>query len=392
MHLSLKHTLSVGVLVLLGFYVPQKVEAVFLFSEVYPNPNTNETEWIELFNNSDTALSLSGWNLWDQESQPSVIYTFSATDTLPPKGYFSFSTKNVLNNAGDSLSLFNASGVLQDFLTYTSSEKGFSWSRDINSETTELFHTNPSYNLPNLLPTPTPTSTPLPTPSPAPSLPPNTLILSEVMACPQSGENEWAELWNLSDQDIPLSGYELFDSTHSIAILDDLTIRAQDYLVVSLKSVLNNTADAVFLINLAKEIIDSFSYTECTVGKSFIRSDDSWIQTDLPTPEKQNIFPAPIQTPSPKENPQPNTHPLTSNLAQTSPEATLSGSTTKSAFQYPTSLLQPELHWSTGSSQLLQSIFFEPPHLERGAISVIMGGLFLLIPGFIYVKKREEFF
>lgn len=85
--------------------------------------NSND-EWIELYNNTNLAVDLSGWYIED-DGAPS--YTI-ASGTIPPRGYFLIEDDDLaigsvpadaviglsLANAGDSLVLKNAAGVAID--------------------------------------------------------------------------------------------------------------------------------------------------------------------------------------------------------------------------------------------------------------------------------------
>lgn len=80
-------------------------------------PDTG-AEYIALFNNGTTTVSLVGWKLQDKSGK-----TFDLSYYSIPAGkqlrLFSSATKITLNNSGETVSLFNASGLLVDELTQT---------------------------------------------------------------------------------------------------------------------------------------------------------------------------------------------------------------------------------------------------------------------------------
>ncbi len=242
----------------------KQVKAQVIISEVYPNPNNQETEWVELYNPSDKAIDLDGWQLWDQLSKPSNIYTFISGEELASLAYLVVELKSVLNNSGDTVILYDQNQVVQDSLAYTSSTKGLSWAKNSNNLTI-IFETspNPGFDNPVVSPSPLPTTKPTPIP------------------------------------------------------------------------------------------------------------------TQLPPP---NSFPTSSQT-----NPQYQVQP------------TSSGSGLPTNFElpnsnlYPPTVLKPKVKLPEQETRQLQSIYFESPNLEIGAINVIIGATLLLIPGLIYAKKQEFF-
>lgn len=135
------------------------VSAQIVISEVYPNPKSEELEWVELFNQSNQDINLENWQLWDQLSKPSLIHQFT-TEKIIANDYLVVELKSVLNNSGDSVVIYNSQQQIQDSLTYDNSEKGMSWSKNLFNQ--EITITEPSPNKPNLFPTPTllPTSNP----------------------------------------------------------------------------------------------------------------------------------------------------------------------------------------------------------------------------------------
>jgi hypothetical protein len=102
-------------------------------------PESGEAEWIELWNPSDVAVSLSGWTIRDAASNPVLISQEQLTiaggaylvlaSSLPLAERWKSITANVLvvpgfpvlNNSGDEIVLADALGRVIDSLRYTSS-------------------------------------------------------------------------------------------------------------------------------------------------------------------------------------------------------------------------------------------------------------------------------
>ncbi len=83
-------------------------------SEAYPNPNTNEREWIELVNPSSTGEVLDGWSIEDGKGTATML-----AGTILPWGRFVISApKGQLNNDGDVIILKDAQNRVLDGVAY----------------------------------------------------------------------------------------------------------------------------------------------------------------------------------------------------------------------------------------------------------------------------------
>jgi len=123
---------------------PRSAEAVILINEVLADPptvhgdanrdgasNTTQDEFVELVNTAADSVGLANWRLADAVK---VRHVFSSGDAIPSRGFFvvfgggapqGFPHADVassgtlsLNNAGDTLTLRDASGTLIDTFTY----------------------------------------------------------------------------------------------------------------------------------------------------------------------------------------------------------------------------------------------------------------------------------
>jgi len=148
---------------------------------VYPESGN---EWVELFNNNDFEVDLYSWYLDDVAdggSLPRQIF-----GAIPAKSYkqFSLNSTAYFNNGGDDVRLLNASQAEKDKVSFETSIKGKSWSKDKNGKWCQL---DPTPNAPNpdcpseeqnltSAPTPTPTQMPTPTLTPTSKLTPTLKI------------------------------------------------------------------------------------------------------------------------------------------------------------------------------------------------------------------------
>lgn len=223
------------------------------------------------------------------------------------------------------------------------------------------------------------------------------IVISEVYANPKSEELEWIELFNQSNQDINLENWQLWDQLSKPSLIHQFTtekITANNYLIVELKNVLNNSGDSIIIYNDQQQIQDSLTYDRSEKGLSWSRNLlNQEITITEPSPNKPNLFPTPTLlptiTPTLQTTPNVTTHPIPTTIAGSG--LTQDPSPPIKIYSYPPAILQPSIDLPQQSFRALQTIFFEPPQLEQGAISVIIGGLLLLIPGFIYAKKQELF-
>ena len=101
------------------------------------------------------------------------------------------------------------------------------------------------------------------------------VVINELMPNPSSSK-EWIELFNNGDQVASLSGVKLMDQLSSPSIIftfDQQEILPLDFLVIELNvAKLNNSADGVILTDQNNLVIDSTSYVNAPLDKSWARS------------------------------------------------------------------------------------------------------------------------
>lgn len=160
---------------------------------------------------------------------------------------------------------------------------------------------------PTAIPSPVLTSTPIPTPTPvltpdAPQTPAPTPIptsfnkftairINEIYPSPNTGENEWIELYNYSDQTIDIADFKLTDlaGTHIFA---SRTIAANGYVIIEdpdLNITLNNSGDTISLFNPSGELVSVVNYNSIAKGSSVIYFDSELLTTKATTKGYANI-------------------------------------------------------------------------------------------------------
>lgn len=319
---------------------------------------TSSPQTVELYNNGSEAIDLSGWFIDD--SGGSTFYVISDETVLPPNKCLSFEASFGFNTASaDSVRLFNATAAP----TATNAQLIDSFSYDKIIDTTKNHQRIPDgsaiwvtsiplidhFNLtgvpctppPSPTPTPTPTRTPTPTKTPTPqptqvqstvySTPAtyDSIYITEVIPNPESGQNEWVELYNNNNASVILENWRIDDIFEAGASPYPffLFIPAYSYAVIDLPSaMLNNDGDTVRLLDRNGLQKDNLSYdgvkekhsvgrnnlvtgaacftlpsrgapnTHCITASTTI----SALLTPTAYPDKTSVVTAPLNSPEPR--------------------------------------------------------------------------------------------
>ena len=104
-----------------------------IINEFLPNPSgkDEEEEWIEIYNDSDSVVDISGWQL-DDIASGSNPFIFPKNTLIAPKSYIVFSrqiTGIALNNDKDSVRLLLPEGVVFQKIDYEKPPQGKSSAR-----------------------------------------------------------------------------------------------------------------------------------------------------------------------------------------------------------------------------------------------------------------------
>lgn len=102
-------------------------------NELMPSPTGDDSleEWIEITNENNEQINLSGWQIRDTKGVTNT-YTLPLGSIIGAKGFLVLSrtTTNItLNNDSDGLELLKPSGEIAQTINYESSTKGFSYIR-----------------------------------------------------------------------------------------------------------------------------------------------------------------------------------------------------------------------------------------------------------------------
>jgi hypothetical protein len=305
-------------------------------NEVLPDPSGNtdaETEWIELYNPADTAVSTADWRIRRVSESGTERWQTLNDTTLVPGGFAVYSfDSGFLPNSGATLTLFDAQGrAIGATVSYPalSAGQGYAYTTDAASWRDDYPLSPGAPNMPpaaSATPTHTATakqgaaassatSTPTRTPTPGSRNTTATLHINEVMAAPASGENEWIELYNPADTAESTANWRIRrvseSGTERWQTLNDTTLAAGAFAVFSFDSgFLPNSGATLTLFDAGGNVVDeAITYPSLATSQSYSRTSDggaAWCTHYPCSPGAANTSPtptasrqAPITAPSP---------------------------------------------------------------------------------------------
>jgi len=287
-------------LILLFISFPKVIFAGVMINEIYPNPKDAEKEWIEVINTDSEPVNLSGWYFEDKAANIKKIESISSINKDEIKiiegdvnssgdgdGWF-------LNNTDEKIYLKDAGKNIIDEYSYSKTNEGWSFARIPDGKIWyETISVTKGESNGNTIPTPTsvstPTSTPKPTttttptststPTPQPNNDYENISLTEIYPSPESGSNEWVEIYNGNDSEVNLDGWYIQDNAGTYKELNDFTIGGKSYAYFAFGSgYLNNVGDTVTLTNTEKKTKSSLpgAYPDLDSNQSWAKVGDGW--------------------------------------------------------------------------------------------------------------------
>lgn len=248
------------------------VYAEFKFSEVYPAPEKNSYEWVEIYNDSDNPVNTSEYSIFDLTGNNLMIEQL----ILGPYEFAIATSSSVINNSGDTLFLKNNLGEIVHTVTtpkdITSQQSftlcGSDWKiTDMISQKTP----NSTACKESLSPTVIPTTSPKPTEIDTATI--SNIFISEALVFPEKDEYEWVELYNNSDKPIDLTNWYLDDKPQGSSPYKFSTnVDARDFAIIPIPtSIFNNDRDEIRLLSSSATIVDMMVYTSSKQGLSLSR-------------------------------------------------------------------------------------------------------------------------
>lgn len=294
-----------------------------IINEFLSDPNTNEKEWVELYNNSDRQIDLADWWLEEGSEEETKL-----VGTILPRGYFIVQApKGNLNNTGDLIALYDNFGRLRDQTIYGKWGTGNQTDNapvayDAKSigrlDVAQNFNSGKLDFAVTARPTPGTSNVfdqsarevvdiaedSQPTES---YFGPTSVILSELLPNPAGSDNEkeFIELQNTGTQEISLKGWKLKNSAKKVFTLATSTIPVNGFLTVWRKeskiALKNTNGDSMELLDPTGQVIDKVVY-EDTAEENFsfnriFSSSTVWQWSSTATPNQKNVLIAPNYSP-----------------------------------------------------------------------------------------------
>ncbi len=303
-------------------YIPKIIITEFLPD---PEDSDKDNEFIEIYNNDNVEVDLAGWTLEDKigKIKRFIIPEKTVVKAGKYKVFYSDETGIALNNSGDGVVLRDKKeNIISETPASDSANEEQSYALDKNGKWVWTLRPTPGRE--NIIEA---EAQIIPSKETIKAAPDNdniaqessavsqnniagggqeydfsdTIIISEIFPNPLGKDNqeenyEWIELYNTSDEDVNLKGWQIDDilnkGSKPYIIKEDSIIEAGGYKTFSnadTKIMLNNSGDEVNILWPDGEIIDSAKYEKTIEGQSYsLTSGENWIWTAEITPKKEN--------------------------------------------------------------------------------------------------------
>lgn len=268
------------------------------------------SDWIELYNSTDTDMDISGFGISDNLSQP-MKYRFPDGTTIAAKGYLVvFCSGNEgmqngelhapfgLRSYGEDVVIANRAGRIIDSYSFKNQETDVSMARIPDGTGEFQPNSQPSPGYPN-------TGAGYSAFDAANRLPLGGVYISEFGGSTGSVASDWVELHNSTGSAVSLAGYGISNNPKNPAkwVFPDISIEPGEYLLLyatgsadkaqkknlKLNFCISSTGEALFFFDPNGKLIDKLSAGRMKSGQSYGRdgSDNRFYYAE-PTPGAQN--------------------------------------------------------------------------------------------------------
>lgn len=268
------------------------------------------SDWIELYNSTDTDMDISGFGISDNLSQP-MKYRFPDGTTIAAKGYLVvFCSGNEgmqngelhapfgLRSYGEDVVIANKAGRIIDSYSFKNQETDVSMARIPDGAGEFQSNSQPSPGYPN-------TGAGYSAFDAANRLPLGGVYISEFGGSTGSVASDWVELHNSTGSAVSLAGYGLSNNPKNPAkwVFPDISIEPGEYLLLyatgsadkaqkknlKLNFNISSTGETLFFFDPNGKLIDKLSAGRMRSGQSYGRdgSDNRFYYAE-PTPGAQN--------------------------------------------------------------------------------------------------------
>lgn len=219
---------------------------------------TQGTDWVELYNNSNQDVDISGWSAIDSDKRSTAI-VFPAGTVVPARGFFAFATEGGESSEGfglgkkDSITVRDASGNAVDSFAWSEhpkvGDRNTSWARDTDGYGDFRVSLRDTWEAANER---------------------MRVVINEIEA---DGEPDWVELANPTAADVDISGWQVLDNDpkHTPIVFPEGTvIPAGGYYVFDTETTtpdgskgfgLSKKGDAVNLSDANGKPVDSYVFS-----------------------------------------------------------------------------------------------------------------------------------
>jgi hypothetical protein len=184
---------------------PAPVLFMAMMNEVFSRGTAEDPDWIEIFNPADAEMDISGYKIYDSggQSGSKPKKEFPAGTIIPAQGWLVIVVDDEdesgfgLSGNGETVWFENSAGEIIDSIAFPALEENQSYGRypdgDVNWEVLNTVTKGAAND--NSIPPPA-----------------ATLLMNELYSQGIPEEPDWIEIFNVTDTEIDLSGYKIYDS------------------------------------------------------------------------------------------------------------------------------------------------------------------------------------
>lgn len=254
-----------------SFYAENIVGAnKIVINEIESNDPNKGSDWIELYNKSDTPIDISGWVVVDSKGLENLdtqdTHPFEEGSIIEPKGYFTIDTGSMGLGKNETITLYNKDRVKIDEVSYTGHAKDtFGRIPDGEGELVETISTKREKNR----------ASDIEVKDKNKLIPSEKSLFVRINEIESNGsDRDWVEIFNNSDEVIDISGWHIsdFDITdmdhYSIKLPEGTLLNPKSYFVFE-ADIQNDikhfnfglgASDAVFLYDKEGAIVDKHEW------------------------------------------------------------------------------------------------------------------------------------
>lgn len=272
---------------------------LIVMNEIYSRGNVDNPDWIELYNDSDTEVSLTGYRIYDNGglSGTKPKLQFPADAKIPPKGFYVIVVDNGteagfgLSSSGEEVWLENASGNVIDNVVFPAMSPSQSFGR--------LPDGSANWQLLNIITRGY---------SNVPPQPVIIVLINEIFSRGTQENPDWIELYNAGDNPATIGGFKIYNidgqsgTKPKKELPAGLVLPAKSWLKIVVDDAsasgfdLSPAGETIWLENSAGVVIDSILFPALNATQSFGRFPDgtsNLIVMQIPTPGTANTNASP---------------------------------------------------------------------------------------------------